>query len=237
MNAEAAIDGRDRKASDGIEDRVRRARTMLAVQAWRCANPLFRDELSGVVRRIRASISQYEQRRSNGVLSLDATDYLEGLRRHLAAQTTHEGRRVHLAFSAATGALSNEGALILGLIVNEVLTDASDHAQSGQPCVVALRLGCGSSGFRLSVADRRSGRTPWAWPGSFGLTLARQLVRELAETFTSVPEGAGVQLHVRFSTNPYALPLRNVSPRDPLSRQHAHSVKATQEAFHELSPN
>lgn len=235
MSGEALADSDGWARSEGVEDRVRMAGTMLAVQAWRCSNPLMRDELSSVARRVQAAIDQHEKRRCCGVRSIDAADYLEGLRRRLVAAMNDEEERVHLAFAVKPGALSNDGALLLGLIVNEVLADALDRAH-GRPCVVAVQLERGPPGFSLTIADRQPGRAPQG-PGSFGLALVRQLARELAKTFLSAPNDAGIKLHILSTRSEHALPLRDVTPRRPQRAPRLHPMRSTEEAFHEFRHN
>lgn len=92
MTGEVAADDDHRPPFDA--DRPRKAGVMLTVQAWRSSNTQLRDEFSALASRIRLVIDQYDQRRSTAVRSVDAANYLERLRRKLAAMAHCKSRQL-----------------------------------------------------------------------------------------------------------------------------------------------
>lgn len=201
---------------DAIQHRLQRASTILAVQAWRSANVQRRGELSSLAGRIRVVVDQYEQRRSTGVRSVDAANYLERLRRNLAATTNCESRRICLAFASDAEELSNEGALVLGLITSELVTRALARADANAPRAVRVRFGQETSGHVLTVREehRASGRKAvLTGADSVGMELIRQLVRNLKGTLVTADNGAGVNVRLSLGGSDLASPLRNISPR------------------------
>jgi two-component sensor histidine kinase len=195
-----------------IRDRLRRALTVLAVQAWRSSDVRLRDELSRLAERIRAVIDHYEQRRNVGVLSVVAADYLERLRRRLAAAAGCELRWIRLV--VGSGALSNDGAFIIGLITSELVAAALAQAGVNSSRLVTVRFGRDLSGHLLTVSEPRQlwrEAIPSA-PDSVGMAFVRQLVRDVEGSFATVNGGAGVSVRLPFGDSRLALPLRNISP-------------------------
>jgi two-component sensor histidine kinase len=220
---------------DAIKDRLRRALTMLAVQAWRSSDVQQRDELSSLADRIRIVVDHYEQRRSVGVRSVDPTDYLEWLRRKLVAAADCEQQRIRLAIASNVEELSNESALVVGLITSELVAIALARACENLPRIVTVRFGRDLSGHFLTVAaQRRRWREAIpSGPDSVGMALVRQLVRDLEGTFGTVNNGAGVEVRLPLGGNGLASPLRNISPRRTLKRPPAHTL-SPKERLHEL---
>jgi two-component sensor histidine kinase len=198
-----------------VEGRFRKALTLLAVQAWRSPDGRLRAELSSLADRIRNLVDRYELHRGSGARSIDAADYLEGLRHGLAAAANRERQRIRLTIASDVRELSKEGALLLGLIVNELVATALARAPADLPCRVTVRFGRDLSGYVLTAADRRrSGReTIFPQPEGVGMTLVRQLVRELEGAFTTMNGGADVEIRLSLQEGDPVSPWRNVSPR------------------------
>jgi two-component sensor histidine kinase len=215
MTSPAAARDEQHSAFDLLKDRLQMARTKFAVQAWRCAFPQQRDDLSNLARRVGAAIDQYEQRRIAGVLSIDAAEELAELRNQLAAAAEREGRPVHIALASDTAALSTEDALVLGLVARELLVRTLEHAGSSGPRAVTVRFEEEASGHYLSVATVRP-RRRLAVPArrkSYGLDLVRHLVRDLGGALVTANHGAAVKVRLSLGGCQLATPLRNVSPR------------------------
>lgn len=220
---------------DAIKDRLRKALTMLAVQAWRSSDVQLRDEFFSLADRIRGVVDHYEQRRGVGVRSIDAADYLERLRHKLVAAANCEPRRIRLTIASDVEELSNEGALVIGLITSELVAKALARPGANLPRIVTVRFGHDLSGHFLTVAEQRR---KWreavpSGPDGVGMALVRQLVRDLEGTLATVNNGAGVEVRLPLGGSGLASPLRNISPRQSPGQQPAHTV-SRKEDFHEL---
>lgn len=215
MTGERAAREELNSAFDRFKDRLQMARTRFAVQAWRCAFPEQRDDLSNLANRIGAAIDQYEQRRIAGVLSIDAAEELAELRDRLAATAERERRPVHIALAGETAAISAEDALVLGLVARELLVRALEHADPSGPRAATVRFEEEASGHYLSVATVRPRRrlSVPASGKSYGLDLVRHLVRDLGGALVTANHGAAVEVRLSLGGCQFATPLRNVSPR------------------------
>lgn len=220
---------------DLFKDRLQMARTRFAVQAWRSPEPKRRDELSSLSRRIRLVIDQYEQRRSIGVRSIDAAHYLDKLRCKIAAASTCERGRIHLAFASDAEELSNEGALVLGLVTSELVVRALERAAANRSRAVTVRFEHGPSGHYLTVAEVRPRRrmSILGGCGSVGIDLVRHLVRDLGGAVVTADDGAAVKVRLTLGEGDLASPLRNISPRRSPNPRRAH-VFAGKEDLHEF---
>ena len=232
MTSQAAAHDELRPAFDLVKDRLRMVRTKFAVQAWRCAFPQQRDDLSNLAKRIGAAIDQYEQRRIAGVLSIGAAEELAELRDRLAAAAERERRPVHIALASDAAALSTEDALVLGLVAQELLVRALEHADSGGPRAATVRFEEEASSHYLRVATVRPRRrlsVPASRKG-YGLDLVRHLVRDLGGALVTASHGAAVEVRLSLGGCQLATPLRNVSPRQsPIA-----PAASGQEERHEL---
>lgn len=220
MTAVGSARGHHGSGSFEVRDRLRRALTVLAVQAWRSSDVRLRDELSRLAERIRAVIDHYEQRRNIGVLSVDAADYLERLRRRLAAAAGCDQQRIRLVVESGAEELSNDGALIIGLITSELVAAVLAQAGANAPRLVTVRFGRDLSGHLLTVAEprRRWREAIPSAPDSAGMTFVRQLVRDVEGSFATVNGGAGVSVRLPFGGGRLTSPLRNISPPRTLGR-------------------
>jgi two-component sensor histidine kinase len=214
MTGEAAAREELNSAFDLFKDRLEMARTRFAVQAWRCAFPQQRDELSNLARRLSGVIEQYEQRRIAGVRCIDAADELAELRGRLTAAAERGLRHIHIALTSDAAALSIEGALVLGLVARELVVRALERAEASGSRAVTVRFEQAASGHYLSVADlhpRRRLSVP-ASRRSYGLDLVRHVVRDLGGALVTENHGAAVKVRLLFGGHVFTAPLRNVSP-------------------------
>jgi two-component sensor histidine kinase len=228
MTGEAPAREELNSAFDRFKDRLQMARTRFAVQAWRCAFPQQRDDLSNLARRIGRVIEQYEQRCIAGVVSVDAADDLAKLRTELTAAAERD-RRVQIALASDAAALSTEGAMVLGLVARELLVIALERAEASGARAVTVRFEQAASGHYLSVAaDRPRGRLSVpASRRSYGLDLVRHLVRDLGGALVTANHGAAVEVRLLLGGREFTAPLRDVSP--PRRAPDAHAFRGKEE--------
>jgi two-component sensor histidine kinase len=220
---------------DALGGRFRKALTLLAVQAWRSSDIALREELSSLADRIRRVVDRYEGHRGSGVRTVDAANYLERLQRSLLAAANCERQRIGLAITSDVGELSIEGALVVGLIVSELVATALAQAGANRLCRVTMRIGGDLSAYVLTAANQRRKRreTIFPDPEGIGMGLVRQLVWDLGGTFTTVNNGAAVEIRLSLGERDLASPLRNISPRRTLDRAPGYTL-SSKEGRHEL---
>ena len=173
---------------------------LLAMQA-RTVEPPAREQLQMAVDRIQSiadlHASLYRQR---SLEKVDFKAYLEALCNRLAASLIGDARiRLEVACQAAS--LSSDHAVPLGLIVNELVTNAVKHAYPPPAVgVVTVSFEADEAGCRLVVADRGRGLALEGEDqgGGLGVRLVRSLIRQLRGELVVEPgQGQGVAFQVR----------------------------------------
>ena len=147
----------------------------------------------------------HEQLYHGGDLSsIDFAAYLGQLVRHLADAHGEAAHRVPIRLDVAPVQLGIETAVPLGLIVNELLSNAYKHAYPGERGgEVALRLAVLDDGrIEVVVSDHGVGLPPGLRPetvASLGLRLVASLTEQLEGALECGPNGAaGSRFAVRF---------------------------------------
>ena len=121
------------------------------------------------------------------IACVDMAVYLTDLCANLA-DALLLGELVRLECSVEPGALERDRAVAVGLIVNELVTNAAKHAfNDGKPGEIRVAFGRRPEGFRLTVEDNGRGL-----PADYA-TAGHGLGRGLVEAFT---RQAGGQLTV-----------------------------------------
>jgi two-component sensor histidine kinase len=172
--------------------------SLIQLQLRRAADEPAREALRQALSRV-VSISEAHRNLYAGenVVAVNMTVYLKELCSNLA-DALFLGELVRLECRVEVGALDRDRAVAVGLIVNELVTNAAKHAfadgRPGQICVAFDRRG---AGYRLVVEDDGRGL-----PADFA-TRSRGIGRGLVEAFTrqacgslTVGEGPGARFEV-----------------------------------------
>jgi two-component sensor histidine kinase len=132
----------------------------------------------------------------------DARDFLEAV---CGSARQAFGKDISIIFGRASGKLSNDVAMPLALILNELLTNAVKHGTNGRGSIrvslerganfFVLRVEDDGPGFKLDEVRRRSS----------GLGLVSGLTRQLDGAF-EVERNGGARCIVRFPGQPAARP-------------------------------
>ncbi|WP_263786375.1 sensor histidine kinase [Salinibacter grassmerensis] len=151
--------------------------------------------------RIRSMASIHEQLYQSGDLARVEFDaYLEGLLDDLFR--SHRTDHIDRTLEADAQPLSVDQAIPAGLIVNELVTNALEHAfPTGQSGTVAVTFYADEGTARLAVADDGRGTDGLDENGSLGLRLVRGLTRQLRGTLSTDLDD-GVTVTITFPTNP-----------------------------------
>lgn len=165
--------------------------------------------LDGIIGRVAGVAAVYELLHTHSRPTINASEYLHLLCRRVAAARGVDGARVGLNASLVSVEMTMDQAVLLGLIVNELTTNAAKHAfrddDSGCICVQLRRT---DGNFELIVSDNGQRQTENAHRGQ-GLGLVHRLARQVGGTL-SCEQGNGTVWRMTF--NPVQ-PLCSSAPR------------------------
>lgn len=172
---------------------------MLTMQARSAGSQEVRDQLVAAVDRVQTiadvHTSLYRSGRKDDV---DFAPYLAALCERLT-RSLLDRERISLVLEADPVVLPLDQAIPLGVVVNELVTNAAKHAYPPPAAgVITVRLESKADGLRLSVADSGPGLTGEPSPSGLGMRIVRSLVRQLG-ALLSVESRGGATFHVEMS--------------------------------------
>jgi len=175
--------------------------SLLHAQARDVEAPAVRERFEETKDRIRSMATIHEQLyQSDDLAQVDFDAYLEVLLDELFR--SHSTRRIDRVLDADAQPLPVDQAIPAGLIVNELVSNALEHAfpdqQSG---TVSVSYRADANEATLVVADDGCGAEALDTDGSLGLRLVRGLTRQLRGTLSTELE-RGVQVTVTFPLHP-----------------------------------
>jgi PAS domain S-box-containing protein len=143
---------------------------------------------------------------TNSVEAVDAASYLEALCRDLIESVQKEnGTSIALKTDIARESLPVDRAIPLGLIVNELVTNAVKYAFPGEPKgTIAVTLNRFTGELRLTVADDGQGADPQRADSGLGSRLVDSFARQLGGHVERVSNSKGTTVCL-------ILPLREAS--------------------------
>jgi two-component sensor histidine kinase len=162
-----------------VKNNLAAVSAMLSIQARAAEEPQVREQLEKAVARIETigevHASLY---RASSTGEVDFSTYLEKLCGRLAASLL-DGERVHIEVAADPVAAPLEEAVALGLIVNELVTNAAKHAYPA-PARGGIRVSLHSADneLTLAVSDDGKGLAQGDRPNGIGMRLVRSLVQQ-----------------------------------------------------------
>ena len=172
--------------------------SMLAMQARAADLPQVRQDLEKAVDRIQTiadvHASLYRSGRKDEV---DFAAYLQDLCDRLATCVVDHDR-VSLSLHVDPVSLPLDRAVALGVVVNELVTNAAKHAypppRSGE---ISVRLEHGLTGVILTVGDSGPGMPAHPSKSGLGMRLIRSLCQQMGATFeVKPPPGALFRIHL-----------------------------------------
>ena len=133
---------------------------------------------------------------TNSVEAVDAASYLEALCRDLIESVQKEnGISIALKTDIASESLPVDRAIPLGLIVNELVTNAVKYAFPGEPKgTIAVTLKRFAGELRLTVADDGQGADPQRADSGFGGRLVDSFARQLGGWVERVSSNKGTSV-------------------------------------------
>jgi PAS domain S-box-containing protein len=170
-----------REVHHRIKNNMSTIRSLLSLQAHSLKSSSAQSALKDAERRISSMMLLYEKLyRSESVQSVSLDDYLPHLVRDLVVMFP-DSEHVSLSFQIEPIKLSARRLSSLGIIVNELVTNAMKHAFSGPG---AIEVSASSSSGRILVSVSDNGRGFENNPGrdGFGLELVEILSSQLGGT-------------------------------------------------------
>lgn len=156
--------------------------SLLQMQANSARDDATKDMLRDTQARI-AAIAGLHKRlyTSSDVRQVEINAYLQSLVEELAASLTRDGQRLSFIGSGAGLSIPTDQAVWLGVIVAELLTNASKYAYDGEPGEIRVRVGQSAPG-RIDVAVEDDG-AGWTGKGEIrGSGLGSRIIRAMAQS-------------------------------------------------------
>jgi two-component sensor histidine kinase len=170
---------------------------MLTMQAHATRSPEVREHLNTAIDRIH-TIADVHARlyRSGRRDDVDFAAYLHDLCARLE-RSVLDKTRVRLELEAEPAVLPLDKAVALGVVVNELVTNAAKHAYPA-PAIgaISVRLVRDGAELRLTVGDSGPGFPAELPRSGLGMRLVRSLVQQMGATFT-VEHNPGATFTVR----------------------------------------
>jgi two-component sensor histidine kinase len=209
--AQVVIDVSDRKKADvrqtelfdelnhRVKNNLAMVSSMLALQARMGDDGRVREHLAKAVDRIQAIAdvhgSLYRTSRKDDV---DFAAYLQDLCTRLGSSLV-DGDRIRIQVSAAPAALALDRAVALGVVVNELVTNAAKHAfPAPAEGLIEVTLAQAPPGLTLCVADNGQGLPADLPSGGLGMRLVRSLVQQIGATL-EIERTPGAVFRVRLA--------------------------------------
>ncbi|HET6806499.1 MAG TPA: histidine kinase dimerization/phosphoacceptor domain -containing protein [Frateuria sp.] len=179
--------------------------SVLGLQAMRQTDPHARAALESAVARVRVIAEAQERLRKSGKQGeVEVASYLRALG-HGLAELLRDVRPINVRVKASPLAVEASVAVSIGLIANELVTNAFKYAfPSGQGGTVQITLEAAEDGIVLSVADDGVGAPP-AIKDGLGTRLVQLLASHLGGKVERVPVSSGHRVNV-------LLPIKSSAP-------------------------
>jgi two-component sensor histidine kinase len=204
-----------REVNHRVKNNLNVIKSLVQLQRSRSSDPAFLEASEELIGRIFAISLVHDQLNAGGDVSeVDPSRYIEALARNIASGFGIPDSLIGLALDTRGRLIAVESAVSLGLIVNEVLTNALKHGAPSPEGRPAIRISMGESDgmYRLEIADDGpgpGGALDEAGAGAgLGLKLVGALARNLGGSATlEAIEGEGGPAGARFVLSFYSSPM------------------------------
>lgn len=189
-----------RELNHRVKNNLQLISSLLSIQSRRIADPAAREEFRTAQQRVRAIASLHSRlyQSADGIDSVEMHHYLRELVDQLRSLLLAERRDVRLGFNCQELTVDVDRATSIGLIVNELVTNAAKHAFARGGGTVAVDLVVDGGRCTLCVADDGIGRTPSGGEANgVGLRLVNLLVGQIDGSVREA-SGPGLRVTVEF---------------------------------------
>lgn len=154
-----------------VSNSLQMVQSFVAMQANQTAEPAARDALEATQNRIKAIGKVHQNLYTRDDLrTIDLDEYLETLVAELRENMSENDRSVELAFSADHVEVSPDDAVNVGVVVNELVSNAAKYAfPANSSGTVRVELSALESGYSVTVSDDGTGIAEGASPEGTGL--------------------------------------------------------------------
>jgi two-component sensor histidine kinase len=200
-----------RELNHRVKNNLQLVSSLLSVQSRRIKDPAAREEFKTAQQRVRAIASLHTRlyQSDDGIDAVEMHEYLRELTDQLRALLLAERSNVRLDFRCEPFSVNVDRATSIGLIVNELISNAAKHAfPSGASGTISVGLSVVDGRCILSVADNGAGRRASDDDPGVGLKLVNLFATQLDGTVTE-EGGSGLCVTVRF-------PLRRETTDEPV---------------------
>ncbi len=191
--------------------------SLVDIQRRRATDPAAQEALSQVASRLQSIAAAHRElyRGDEDLGHIDFRRYLEDLCRHLSGALFTDGVN-HLETEFRDHVrLERDRAVALGLIVNELVTNAAKHARAERALRVVVTLDCNGRDCELVIADNGQGMTDEDEQSSgLGRGLIAALL-ERAKAEMGATNDGGARFVLRFETGPSPIPTHTVTISEP----------------------
>lgn len=199
-----------REVQHRVKNNLATVVSLLTLQSAGMEDPVAVEALHDARRRIEAMLTVYEALQlTSDCGEINLTEYLQDLIHRLEA-TLHSHHSIRFTTGDEPAFLESSAAISVGMIVNELLTNAVKHAfpgdhfpeydDSSRITVELLQQEAGVDGYTITVADNGISMPDTGTDtsgGSLGLTLVHSLVDKLQGEIR-IERGGGTRIIVRF---------------------------------------
>lgn len=189
-----------RELNHRVKNNLQLISSLLSIQSRRITDPAAREEFRTAQQRVRAIASLHARlyQSADGIDHVEAHHYLRELVDQLRALLLAERRDVKLTFDSDEFVVNVDRATSIGLIVNELVSNAAKHAFAGGGGTIAVDLRVGNGDCILRVFDDGAGKPAGDDPrAGVGLKLVSLFAAQLDGTVAEESEG-GLRVTVRF---------------------------------------
>lgn len=187
-----------------VQNSLQLVSSFLALQARGADDPELSSALEEARRRLTAvALVHRRLYRADRVEAVDAARYLDELVGDIASSLGEEWAR-KITLNVAPVLLSTDRAISLGLILTELVINATKYAYRGEPGPLSISLVEDRANFRLTVADRGVGRPTEGGRRGFGSRMIEALVRQLSGELTFQNSRPGLKATLSAPASPEA---------------------------------
>ena len=183
-----------REVHHRVKNNLQLVASILSLQARRCGNDFTKKILLENVGRVLsiASIPDILTQNKEGFRQIDSLVLLEQLRKHLQALTP-AGKQIAIQVTGPSVPLSADAAASVSLVVNELITNALEHAFQDQSSGSVQVCFCAGQRYHtITVSDDGCGFDPAApRTGHLGLNIVEATVRDKLRGHLTIHSGPG----------------------------------------------
>lgn len=193
--ANARLEVLIREVHHRVSNSLQMVSSFVAMQAGQTEDSAAREALAATQSRIQA-VSQVHRRlyTRSDVATIDLDEYLSTLVEELQGSLPRGAGDIALALEADPVEVSADQAVSIGIIVNELVSNAAKYAfPSGRAGTITVKLEARDGGFAVTVSDDGEGIDGAAGPKGTGLgmRIVKAIAKSLRSDVEEVPQPRG----------------------------------------------